>query len=145
MDPHTWEETEAQRGEVVASCGDNRALEFPGGCGLTHLNFILSSTTWLTTVADVILETKGQALRVGTTPRLPTSALQAEQEMGAPLGEAALACSSDPCSAQQWPLGVTTVPGLGKAWQPPPPLPQLTRRLRAQKQLTFSNMADLWE
>lgn len=95
------------------------ALEFPVGCGPTHLNFILPSTTWLTTVADVILGTKGQALRWGTTPRLPTSALQGEQEMGAPLGEAALACSSDPCSAQERPPGVTTVPGLGKAWHPP--------------------------
>lgn len=61
--------------------------------------------------------------------------------MGAPLGEAALACS-----AQEWPLGVTTVPGLCKAWQfPHLPMGRRPRRVRAQEQLTFSYMADFLE
>lgn len=48
----------------------------------------------------------------------PHAALSGKQEMGAPLGEAALGWSYDPCSAQEWPPGATpslAVLGLGFA------------------------------
>lgn len=154
MDPHPWEETQAQAGKVIARCGDNTALSFPVGCGPTHLNFILPSSTWLPTVADVILETKAQALGWGALPQAPYFSSPGEQEMRAPLGEAALACCSDPLQCPRMDTGRHHCPC---AWQslalipaPPPPTPpahhgEEPRRLWPQEQLTFSNMADFWE
>lgn len=70
-----------------------------------HLHFILPSTTWLSTIADVILGTRGQAVGQELSPSHHSSPRQPALE---PLGDA-LACSSGPCSAREWPLGVATV------------------------------------
>ena len=76
----------------------------------TNLNFILPSTTWVSTVADIILGTRGRALRSGPTPA-PQRQASREARNGSPLGRSCLASSSDPCSAQEWPPGAATVPG----------------------------------
>lgn len=106
-----------------------------------HLHFILPSTTWLSTIADVILGTRGQAVGQELSPSHHSSPRQPALE---PLGDA-LACSSGLCSDWERLLGAATVLGL-----PSLTLPHLTwgrtvRDKNAPCQLTFSYMADFWE
>jgi hypothetical protein len=67
---------------------DSRAQEVPTGCGQltpgpTHLNFILPSTTWLSTIADVILGTREQAVCQALPPK-PTTSVPGATSQGSP-------------------------------------------------------------
>lgn len=77
------------------SCGDSGTLWFPGACWPTHLNFILPSTAWLPTAADVILGTRGRVPRSGTSPR-PHRSPPGEARTGSPFGRSLSVCSLTP-------------------------------------------------
>lgn len=84
LGPTSMEKTGPERGGHGQLQG-RQSPEVPWRLWPTHLNLILPSTTWLSTLDDIILGTRGRAIRSGHTPA-PQRQASREARNGSPLG-----------------------------------------------------------
>lgn len=106
-------------GRVMACCGD----KVPCRVWATHLNLVLPSTTWLTTIADVILETEGQAVRSARPPGSPSQPSRGSNTCEPPWEKGLWPAAPAPAVPENDHRASPLSLGFAKPGDPRPPLP----------------------